>query len=56
MKQASKQENNQGVKAQSSKPVRVFFGLNYKYLKIYHESIKHVILLGKKIEIICEKI
>ncbi len=28
-----------------------FFGLNYKYLKIYHEIIKHVIWLGRKIEV-----
>jgi hypothetical protein len=28
-----------------------FFGLNYKYLKIYHEIIKHVIWLGINIEI-----
>ncbi len=28
-----------------------FFGLNYKYLKTYHEIIKHVIWLGKNIEV-----
>jgi hypothetical protein len=27
------------------------FGLNYKYLKIYHEIIIHVIWLGIKIEV-----
>jgi hypothetical protein len=28
-----------------------FYGLNYKYLKIHHEIIKHVIWLGKNIEV-----
>jgi hypothetical protein len=28
-----------------------FSKLNYKYLKIYHEIIKHVIWMGKNIEI-----
>jgi hypothetical protein len=28
-----------------------FYGLNYKYLKIYHKIIKHVIWLGRKIEV-----
>jgi hypothetical protein len=28
-----------------------FFGLNYKYLQIYLEIVKHVIWLGKKIEV-----
>jgi hypothetical protein len=28
-----------------------FFGLNYMYLKIYHEIIKHVNWLGRKIEV-----
>jgi len=28
-----------------------FFGLNYKYLKKYHETIKHVIWLSRKIEV-----
>jgi len=28
-----------------------FFGLNYKYFKIYHDIIKHVIWLGEKIEV-----
>jgi hypothetical protein len=27
------------------------FGLNYKYLEIYHGIIKHVIWLGRKIEV-----
>ncbi len=40
-----------GVKAKSSKPVSVFFGLNYKYLEIYHEIIKHIIWLDRKIEV-----
>ncbi len=38
-----------------------FSRLNYKYLEIYHEIIKHVIWLGRKIEVnmvldLCEKI
>jgi hypothetical protein len=28
-----------------------FSRLNYKYLKIYHEIIKHIIWLGKKIKV-----
>jgi hypothetical protein len=37
-----------------------FLTLNYKYLKTYHEIIKHVIWLGKNIEAnmvldLCEK-
>ncbi len=28
-----------------------FFGLNYKYIKIYHDIIKHVIWLGINIEL-----
>ncbi len=28
-----------------------FYGLNYKYLKTHHEIIKHVIWLGKNIEV-----
>jgi hypothetical protein len=28
-----------------------FFGLKYKYLKIYHEIIKQVIWLGRNIEV-----
>jgi hypothetical protein len=28
-----------------------FYGLNYNYLKIDHEIIKHVIWLGRKIEV-----
>jgi hypothetical protein len=33
----------------SSRPLVYFSGLNYKYLKIYHEIIEHVIWLGRKI-------
>jgi hypothetical protein len=39
------------VKTQSVDQLMYYFGLNYKYLKIYHEIIKHVIWLFRKIEV-----